>query len=633
VDDNQATFSGKFAEDCFMLTSTSLKIVTTVTLVVSLGLLFIGQLALQAAPIFTGCGGEIVAPTNLEYELRVIELVNARRAEQGLPPFKVSAELTNSARYHAVDMALDGYFDHDTYDLVDGALTSVCLWHQRIGHYYPITQAAENIAAGYSSPERVVGGWMNSPGHKRNILSNNWEIGVGFYEYHWVQDFSRRENIYPLIINREAASTQQPEVDLYLYGDEWQEMRLRNDGGEWGEWQPFQNQLAWRLMHTAGLRMVEAEMRNGSSTVVTSDTIELTTSGTPDVTPTVTDTPLTATPTPSETPTATSVPEPTGPAEVTGQVELEGRPTPPDERWVTPLLIQFLRRDPGPQQGQIYTFASQTNPAGSFQVQGLGPGIYTVTVKGEHTLQRIISLTVTSENNVLDVGLLPEGDAVEDNQINILDFSRLAGAYGRCTGDEQFVANADFDEDDCVRAGDYALLHQNFGLLGDELNDLSAVAASATPASFFLSPKVAGEQFTVTVRINHLAADKVDASALYLNFDAQRLQVIGLTPNPQLSTIVRQTIDNSQGRIDLAVGLLGGDIPPPFTLAQITFEALTEVASAQLVIETADVRRSELAWHGESLLDELPGGVSSAIGLSENLPSVVFLPLVQGEGE
>jgi hypothetical protein len=52
-----------------------------------------------------------------------------------------------------------------------------------------------------------------------------------------------------------------------------------------------------------------------------------------------------------------------------------------------------------------------------------------------------------------------------------------------------------------------------------------------------------------------------------------------------------------------------------------------------LVIETADVRRSELAWHGESLLDELPGGVSSAIGLSENLPSVVFLPLVQGEGE
>lgn len=55
--------------------------------------------------------------------------------------------------------------------------------------------AAENIAAGYTSPESVVEGWINSPGHRENILSDNKYLGVGLalggiYGYYWTQCFA-----------------------------------------------------------------------------------------------------------------------------------------------------------------------------------------------------------------------------------------------------------------------------------------------------------------------------------------------------------------------------------------------------------------------------------------------------------
>ena len=58
------------------------------------------------------------------------------------------------------------------------------------------TMAAENIAAGYPSPESVVEGWMNSPGHRANILSGNKYLGVGLalgggYGYYWTQCFAK----------------------------------------------------------------------------------------------------------------------------------------------------------------------------------------------------------------------------------------------------------------------------------------------------------------------------------------------------------------------------------------------------------------------------------------------------------
>jgi uncharacterized protein YkwD len=233
-------------------------------------------------PNYSGCGGATAPITNAAYEQQVVELVNAQRlANGGLPPYKRVDSLDAAARYHAVDMAQDGYFDHNSYDR-DGQnqLVQVCTWSQRVGNYYQGVRG-ENIAAGYHDPAAVMNGWMNSSGHRANILSGAWEIGVGYYQggswgTYWVQDFGKRSGVYPLVINREAALTATRDVTLYLYGaGVFQEMRLKNENGAYTSWQPFQPDLPWTLSGCNGTKTVTAELKNSATTVTSSDEISL----------------------------------------------------------------------------------------------------------------------------------------------------------------------------------------------------------------------------------------------------------------------------------------------------------------------------------------------------------------------
>lgn len=240
-------------------------------------------------PLYTGCTVVVFAPTNWDFEQQVVERVNDHRASIGRPPLKRVTVLDEVARYHSRDMRDDDYFNHKTYDRVNGALTLVCDTFVRIGNYYTnALNMAENIAAGYNSPASVMAGWLDSAGHRANIESPNyWEIGVGYeaggtYWHYWTQDFGRRANTYPLVIQREYSRTATPNVTVYIYGV-WQQMRLRNDSGPWGAWQPFTNTLNWQLNWTQGTRQVCAELQSGSQTVTSCDTIELTTSAPPPV--------------------------------------------------------------------------------------------------------------------------------------------------------------------------------------------------------------------------------------------------------------------------------------------------------------------------------------------------------------
>ena len=125
-------------------------------------------------------------------------------------------------------------------------------------------------------------GWMNSTGHRNNILSTyNWEIGVGYANQQRIDVLSlldtrlgRRSGVYPLIINRDAASTDSRNVSLYIYGS-FQQMRLKNDNGAWGTWQTFQNNVTWTIANGVGTHTVTAELKNGSAVVTSSDTIYL----------------------------------------------------------------------------------------------------------------------------------------------------------------------------------------------------------------------------------------------------------------------------------------------------------------------------------------------------------------------
>lgn len=232
---------------------------------------------------YTGCGGVEAPVINEAFELRVVELVNQERANNGnLPPLKRVATLTGAARFHATDLGVDNYFEHDSYDRSGENLKYVCGTFERMSVWYPNWRtAAENIAAGQQTPADVVADWMASPGHRRNILGQDFtEIGVGFFagagEYgtYWVQDFGARRDVYPLVINRDSPTTEDRAVDIYIYGA-WNEMRLRNNSGTWSDWQPFVNGFTWTLDEGSGEHTITAEMRTGSKRYTTCDKIQL----------------------------------------------------------------------------------------------------------------------------------------------------------------------------------------------------------------------------------------------------------------------------------------------------------------------------------------------------------------------
>ncbi|WP_153238099.1 stalk domain-containing protein [Fictibacillus phosphorivorans] len=125
------------------------------------------------------------------YELETFFSVNKTRSNNGKKELALNPTLSNVAREKSRDMLVKNYFDHTSptygspFDMM-----------KQFGISY--TSAGENIAAGYTTTSAVMTGWMNSPGHKANILSDNFtQIGVGYikgttgYKTYWTQMFIR----------------------------------------------------------------------------------------------------------------------------------------------------------------------------------------------------------------------------------------------------------------------------------------------------------------------------------------------------------------------------------------------------------------------------------------------------------
>lgn len=119
------------------------------------------------------------------YEREVIRLVNAERAKYGLSALTEDWELSRVARCKSQDMHDNRYFAHNspTYGTPFQMIRAFGLSYRAAG---------ENIAMGYRTPAAVVAGWMNSEGHRANILSSAYtKIGVGYVAdgSYWTQQF------------------------------------------------------------------------------------------------------------------------------------------------------------------------------------------------------------------------------------------------------------------------------------------------------------------------------------------------------------------------------------------------------------------------------------------------------------
>ena len=129
-------------------------------------------------------------------EKLMLDSVNVERAKESLDPLSWCPALARSATAHSVDMSLNNYFEHES---LDGREIS----DRAKAQGYDYRTVGENIAVGQRDVAEVMEGWMNSPGHRENILRPQFThlgSGVatgdykGFQSIYWTQNFGAGGN-------------------------------------------------------------------------------------------------------------------------------------------------------------------------------------------------------------------------------------------------------------------------------------------------------------------------------------------------------------------------------------------------------------------------------------------------------
>lgn len=145
--------------------------------------------ALSGSTAFASVELDFAPPQNSNYEDQVVQLVNVEREKNGLPALYLDRGMSDIARTKSLDMANNNYFAHQSpiYGNAGNMLRQFGINWSSWG---------ENLAYGQDTPEEVVSAWMKSPGHRANILSNNFSfIGVGYVNSngtaYWTQMFVR----------------------------------------------------------------------------------------------------------------------------------------------------------------------------------------------------------------------------------------------------------------------------------------------------------------------------------------------------------------------------------------------------------------------------------------------------------
>lgn len=123
---------------------------------------------------------------NVSYVQQVVNLVNEERAKEGLAPLTLDTKVSAAAQVRAREIVTS--FSHTR---PDGTSFATALKEQNISY----RRAGENIAWGQKSPEAVMDAWMNSSGHRANIMNPNFTtIGIGYYQVngvnYWCQLFT-----------------------------------------------------------------------------------------------------------------------------------------------------------------------------------------------------------------------------------------------------------------------------------------------------------------------------------------------------------------------------------------------------------------------------------------------------------
>lgn len=245
---------------------------------------------LLLAPVLAAIGhGQEAQNVDRRYdELMTIYLGNLARRAAGIPPLRANVQLTHAARWFAWDTVTnrtEPYCGHE--DSQGGA------FYVRAATFgYRGFAGGENCFCGYVSPADAIAGWLNSGGHRENLLNpRHREIGLGYYQDaergYIAQIFGYDSTYSPVIIENEALATENPQVGLYIYGTTAAgdlmsigtpiEMQISNNPlFTNAPWEPYTAEKTWTLEPGTGWRTVYVKTRDRlQRTVTVSDTIYL----------------------------------------------------------------------------------------------------------------------------------------------------------------------------------------------------------------------------------------------------------------------------------------------------------------------------------------------------------------------
>ncbi len=222
-------------------------------------------------------------------EAEAVYHANLARRADGAPPLRWNAQLTEAARWFSWDSVANRAESYCGHQDTQGNWPDVRTHNAG----YKGASGAENAYCGYLSGEAAVTGWLNSPGHRANLLDpGSREVGLGYYlapgggRGYVTQDFGHDPAYAPVVINDEALATASNAVSLYIYDAEaggglqgkspTVSMQVSNDACFTGaSWESYTTEKAWTLADGAeGWRTVYVQTRDAlQRTAVVQDSI------------------------------------------------------------------------------------------------------------------------------------------------------------------------------------------------------------------------------------------------------------------------------------------------------------------------------------------------------------------------
>ena len=243
-------------------------------------------------PLMAVTSNAAAITSQTQAEAETIYLTNLEREKQGLAPLRWNRQLSESAQWFAWDTIENradvycGHTDSLGREVGDRAKAFEYLLRGPLG---------ENAICGYASPGGAIAGWMNSAGHRQNILTGDYrEVGLGYYQRsrdgrgYIVQNLAQDRFYAPVIIENERLTTETPTVELYIYDRvpnkrvfgglaPATEMMIANEPTFAGaRWEPFAIHKTWTLTAGTGWRTVYVMTRDALGRIMTAyDTIYL----------------------------------------------------------------------------------------------------------------------------------------------------------------------------------------------------------------------------------------------------------------------------------------------------------------------------------------------------------------------